>query len=54
MSRSKKINDSDVIAGDVWLNVHGEMEQCQVRFLDRTSVWDFQNIGTCSELSMTV
>lgn len=32
---SPKTNDSDVIAGDVWLNVHGEVEQGQVRFLDR-------------------
>lgn len=29
------MNDSDVISGDVWLNVHVEVEQWQVKFLDR-------------------
>ena len=36
----RKINNSDVIAGDVWLNVPGKVVQWQDRFLDRMFLYD--------------
>lgn len=47
------MNDSDVISGDVWLNVHVEVEQWQVEFLDRVFLCGiFLGCCACSKFSM--